>query len=564
MPRRPQRPLESVDLLWDIASRLDKSSVLACSRVCRSWHALFEPFLWYQVTLFRYNNNNTGPYPLPASLQTHHDGMFRTRQPYWQERSPQQQQQRRRQYPTLAQIQTNARHIRKLRYFGGERQFLQHLLPACTQLRHLEVTVYSDDVKQLLQQNANTLETFICRSDPLTRKTQDPVVLDRVFYLLAEMPHLRVLELDSVIVSDYEGKNFGRVCQTLSHLSLINSKLIERPKFISLEAEQQGFRHLRSLILDRSYLPNDHQLQTFQSCPAIEHLTWKSRTGTLPITNFLSFLGSGHFHTVSSLDLSNATASDIEFANILKHLPRLTSMDAKRTLFGREATKVLLENQGPHQLLRRLNTLDCPHFTSMEAQDVLESCKQLQVFYAPAVSALEMGRMRWKCCQLQEFDICITKIDQLPSRTTLRHQEIYQQLAILSNLRVLRLGDPGRPSFSPPSSDPKRRPNTNADMEMPPPSPPAPSSMLDLNLDNGLGALSTLTRLQELDCEKIQARMEFADLRWIVQTWRRLERVVGKVHPNPEQRDLSNEFLRDMLPGLQVYQSRMEAWMAEL
>ncbi|KAF9958075.1 hypothetical protein BGZ72_000940 [Mortierella alpina] len=376
------------------------------------------------------------------------------------------------------------------------------------------------------------------------------------------MPNLRVLELDSVIVSDYEGKKFGRVCQTLTHLSLINSKLIERPK-LSPEAEQQGFKNLRSLVLDRSYLPNDHQLQTFQSCPAIEHLTWRSRTGTLPIMNFLFFLSSGQFHSVTSLDLSNATASDVDFANVLKHLPQLTRLNAKKTLFGREATKALLENQSPQQLLKRLNTLDCPNFTALEAQDVLENCERLQVFYAPAVSALEMGRIRWRCWALEELDVCITDIDKLPpQRTTNRHREIYMQLAVLTNLRVLRLGDPGRPSFSPPS-DPQRREYANEeDVDMHPHHPA--SSLLDLKLESGLGALSTLTRLQELDCEKMQARMEFAELQWIAQTWRRLHRVVGSVHPNLAQRDLSNEFLRDVFAGLQVHLNRMEIWMAEL
>ncbi|KAF9944893.1 hypothetical protein BGZ70_004249 [Mortierella alpina] len=168
-----------------------------------------------------------------------------------------------------------------------------------------------------------------------------------------------------------------------------------------------------------------------------------------------------------------------------------------------------------------------------------------------------MGRNRWKCLELQEFDICITEMDQLPPRTTHQHQEIYRQLSALSNLRVQRLGDLGRPSFSPFSSSPQRRLDPNEDVDMPTRPPPQPSAsfMLGVKPDNGLGALPTLSRLQELDCEKMQARMEFAELQWIVQTWRRLGRVVGNVHQNLAQRDLSIEFLRDMVPGLQVPES---------
>ncbi|KAF9953738.1 hypothetical protein BGZ70_000135 [Mortierella alpina] len=252
------------------------------------------------------------------------------------------------------------------------------------------------------------------------------------------MPKLRGVELDAVTVFDYEGKKFGRIYQTLASLSLMNSNPIERPKHSSLEAEAQGFAKLRS----------------------------------------------GQFHSATSLDLSNATASDDEFAIVLKYLPSLTHLNVKKTLFGREATNVLLlENSGPRQRLQRLqrlNTLDSPHITSVEAQDVLEKSAEL--------------------------DICITEMDELPPRATHRHQEIYRQLAALSNLKVLRLGDPGRLSFSAPSSDPQRRPGPNEDEYMPTrPPPSASSSMLDFKLENGLGALSTLTRLKELGCEMMQA-----------------------------------------------------------
>ncbi|KAG0209058.1 hypothetical protein BGX28_000158 [Mortierella sp. GBA30] len=530
----PHNPLEIFSILLEIATFLDKRTILTCSRVCRSWHALFEPFLWHKVTLLR-DIDPVLSEPVSFGSKLGFNGS--------QQQLLRQQQRR---YPTAAQIQASSYHIRILRYYG-ELPFLKQLLPGCRQLRYLEVTCYNEDIKQLLKQNTSTLETFICKSDPLTKGTRDPVVLDIIYRLLEEMPNLRTLELDSVIVSDYEGRTFGRVCQKLARLSLIGSKLIERPK-----SEDRDFENLTTLILDKSYIPNDRQLETFQLCPAIEQLTWKSRTGVLPIMNFLFFLNSGKFRSVTTLDLSDSKTLDIDLAKVFRHLPRLNTISARNTLFGYEATKVLVEGQRRHQLLE-LDLLQCTSFTTREAQDLLEKCDQLRLFFAPSVSAVEMGRLRWACHGLEELDVCIAEMEKLPLPTLFpRHGAVYSQLGALSKLRVLRLGDFNSASMSSYGS-----PNgfiTDVGYR---------HCMLDLKLDSGLDLLSTLTRLRELDCEKMQARMEFVDLQWMVQTWRQLERVVGSVHPNVAQRDLSNEFLQDQLPGLKTFLDRKELWMAE-
>ncbi|KAF9169620.1 hypothetical protein BGX21_009867 [Mortierella sp. AD011] len=428
-----------------------------------------------------------------------------------------------------------------MRYYG-ELHLLQQLLPGCTQLRYLEVARYGEEVKQLLQQNATSLHTFICKTDPLFQSKREPVVIDKVWHLLKEIPTLRVLELESVIVSDYEGRMFGTVCQKLTRLSLVDSKLLERPK------SERDLDSLRTLILDRSYVPNEDQLQLFQLCPVLEHLTWKSRTGSLQILNFLFFLNSGKFQRVTSLDISNSSkTTDHDFAKIISLLPGLINLNAANTLFGYEGTRAMIELK--RDQIQELNFLDCPNITSMVAHTFLSSCPRLRKFAASSVSAVDVVRQHWVCLELQELDISIANMEQLPGPPFPRHKGIYDQLAALTKLVVLRLGDLGCASSS---------------TSVGTPAPRNQQFMLDLKLDSGLGLLSTLNRLRELDVTNMYAVMEFGELQWVVRNWRRLERVIGSVHPNPPQRDLSNEFLRDQLPGLKTFSSRKEAWLSEV
>ncbi|KAF8978872.1 hypothetical protein BGZ46_006059 [Entomortierella lignicola] len=498
-------------ILKRVATHLDRHSLLSCIRVCKFWHIFLEQLIWHEFYLLRDQQEQSAESISPVSQ---HD----------------QSELQRQRYPSTTLIQRNARHIRSIRYYG-EHALLLQLLPGCTRLLYLEVTQYNEAVKQLLRQNLSSLHTFICKADPLLRGTQ-PVILDKVWHLLKDMPNLRILEMKSAIVSDYEKRMFGAVCQKLTRLSLVDSKLIEPPK-----SETQDFDSLKTLILDRSYIPKEKQLQLFQLCPALEHLCWKSRTDSLPILNFLSFLNSGRFQCLKSLDISNSSkVTDHDFAKIIALLPCLINLYAAKTSFGCEGTKAVI-NQRRHQI-EVLDFRDCSSITMVEAQAFLTTCAHLTKFVAPSVSAIDMAQQRWICLGLRELDVSIAEVDRLPAPVIPRHQGFYTQLASLTKLKVLRLGDLG--------SVPAYSISTHR------------KYMLDLKLDSGLGLLSTLSQLYELDITNMHAVMEFEELRWVLQNWRRLKRVVGSVHPNPAQRELSNEFLRELLPGLRTFASREE------
>ncbi|KAG0320043.1 hypothetical protein BGZ97_000880 [Linnemannia gamsii] len=453
---------------------LDKNTLLACLRVSRSWFAALEPCLWHSFTLLR-------DLPSPTLPQQPFQGVQRQ-----QERTTLHP----RRYPTPGSIQRNARHIARLRYFG-ELPFLKALVPHLNQLRYLEVTRYTEEVKQLLQQNATTLHTLILKGDPLI--PGDTILVDRIWHHLLDCSALRVVELNSAIVSDYEGTKFGKVCHKLTSLSLIDSKFLERPK------SDDEFLHLHTLVLERSYLPTEDQPPLFELCPVLENFTWRSRSGKLSIFKFLIFLNAGRGEALSGLDLSGSQIVDSDLASIIRLLPGLTRLRACNSLFGPEATRVVVEVR-QHQI-QELVLLECPGFGPMEAQIVLTACSRLQVFSAPVVNAMHMA-----------------------------------ELAVLTNLRVLRLGEV-------------------TDMEEGP-------FLLDLKVHSGLGLLSTLGRLEVLDCEKLKPVMEFSDLQWVVRTWRSLKTLVGSVHPNFEQRDLSNEFLASQLPGLETYLTQAERSLA--
>jgi len=346
-------------------------------RVDRAWKAVFEPLLWHDFNLFR------------DHLPPHLLGLTTTEQGgsggYGYNGQQQQQKRPRRRSPAVSLMQRNACLVRRLRFYG-EVPLFQQLLPGCTQLEHLEVTRYTEEVKQLLEQNSATLKSFTCKTDPLTRAMQDPVVIDKIWFILREMPVLRALELDTVIVSDYEGRTFGKVCTNLTSLKLIDVKLLER-----LKSETVNFVNMRTLVLDRSYVPSEdpQQLLLFQLCTRMENLVWKSRSGKLPVVSFVNLLNGALDQTrnrtrlLTGLDLSDSKVLDAEFAFLIKLLPVLTRINASNTLFGPLTTRALVEQlkaqqdqqdqlehyQGtPTALLRirELRLMRCPNLTIID------------------------------------------------------------------------------------------------------------------------------------------------------------------------------------------------------
>ncbi|KAF9911840.1 Fanconi anemia group D2 protein [Linnemannia zychae] len=486
---------------------LDKATLLSCVRVSRTWFTALEPCLWHSFTLLRDPPNTTAQHP------TQQHQYAKTRRP--------------RCYPTLGSLQRNARYIVRLRYYG-ELPLLKTLLPHLIQLQYLEATRYSDDVKQLLKQNATTLHTLILKGDALI--PGDTILIDRLWFHLLDFTALHTVKLNSAIVSDYEGLKFGLVCQKLTQLSLVDSKFIERPK------SEESFHKLKTLVLDRSFIPKGDDPPLFELCPTLEDFTWKSRSGKLSIFKFLVFLNAGRGEALSGLNLSGSHMPDSDLASVIRLLPGLTRFNASSSMFGLDATRAIIEVR-QHQI-QELVLLQCPGFGPTVAQEVLRTCSRLRVFSAPAVNAVDMAQLRWGCTGLEELDICIAGTRRLPRSNDPRHQSIYSQLALLTKLRVLRLGEV-------------------TDMEEGP-------FLLDLKVKCGLGVLSTLTRLEVLDCEKLKPVMEFFDLQWVILHWKSLRRLVGSVHPNVEQRDLSNEFLRSQLRGLETYSTQADYLLAGL
>ncbi|KAG0089512.1 hypothetical protein BGZ93_005188 [Podila epicladia] len=529
----PFRHLATINCL---ARNLDRATLLICLRVCRAWYKVLEPLLWHDFWLLR--NHIPTDYLIVLQRNRHSITHNDVRQGLFKQALIQ------RRYPSPASIEKNAQHIHRLFYYGEEHLF-QQLAPFCTQLRYLETARYGPEMKPLLLQNLDTLQTFICKTDPVKVPGAEPVFMEWIWKYLVDMKVLRVLELDSVILSDYEGSKFGTVCRKLTRLSLVDSKLIERPK-----SETEDFMNLKSLVLDQSYIPKLEQLELFQLCPAMESLTWKSRTGALPIANFLVYLSSDKSPAahLAKLDLSTSKILDEDFVQIIQLLPQLTHLQAAKTLFGQASTQALLQGQA-HQM-QLINLLDCPNVTKVETQALLQGCPALKVFYAPMVSAVGMLGNKWVCTNLEELDISIAEIDQLPAPSFPRHRAVYSQLSMLVHLRVLRLGDCG---FAP-MPDPRAPVSTS-------PEPPQLKYVLDMRLDSGLGLLSTLTQLRELDLENMHAAMEFGTLQWMAQNWRGLRLLVGCVHPLEQQRSLSNDFLREFIPGLKTFLSRKELQM---
>ncbi|KAF9926229.1 Fanconi anemia group D2 protein [Linnemannia zychae] len=395
-------PLDHREIALRFSWFLDRQTLLGCIRVARSWFAALEPCLWHTFTLLR---------DQPVQGQT--KNAFQPRR-----------------YPTIGALQRNARHIVCLRIFG-ELPMLKILAPHLHGLRYLETTRLTDEVKQILQQNAATLHTVVLKGDPLI--PGDIILIDRIWFYLLDFSALRTVEINSAIISDYEGIKFGLICRKLTKLSLIDSKFLERPK------SEVEFPNLKTLVLNRTFIPKEDQAPLFELCSGLENFTWISRTGKLSTFKFMIFLNAGRGETLSGMDLSGAQIPDSEFASIIRLLPGLIRFRASNSLIGVEATTVITMTL--HHQMQELHLLQCPNFGATQAQQVLVACSRLQMFSAPVINALDMLQMHWSCTELKELDICIAGTRRLRGISFPRHGGIYSQLAALSNLKTGRNED---------------------------------------------------------------------------------------------------------------------------
>ncbi|KAG0201004.1 hypothetical protein BGX33_010648 [Mortierella sp. NVP41] len=323
------------------------------------------------------------------------------------------------------------------------------------------------------------------------------------------------------------------------------------------------FSNLKTLKLGlNSGITPHHQLQIIQRCPRLQSLAWdleeSASTGpsTLdgpdtPLPNTAAGYYNYRFPTTAVCELFNPefcpdleklsitypALSDQELARIVHACPRLTLFEVFETGFGTLAFQAMTRHFAN---LTRLDIRRCAGVTSPMAQQILTSCPRLTFFCGDALHARDIVGLQvaldaqaqnpdvpppaipvlqpqdWVCTELTWLTLFICGLDMAPPEWI---NIVYHQLSRLTNLDFLTISPTG-PEFD------------------------GTKDGLPLSLNCGLRSLSTLTNLERFCFHGLAQEMHEEDVQWMVDTWPRLIRVEGVVHPLRERRQALEPILR--------------------
>ncbi|OAQ24687.1 hypothetical protein K457DRAFT_141710 [Linnemannia elongata AG-77] len=306
-----------------------------------------------------------------------------------------------------------------------------------------------------------------------------------------------------------------------------------------------------------------HQLQIIQRCPQLRSLAWdleeSAATGPLtydgpqnptpdttayynyqfPTTAVCQLFEPEFCPLLEKLSITYPALSDRELARVVEACPRLTLFEVFETGFGARAFQAMTRHFAH---LTRLDIRRCSGVTSPMAQQILTSCRRLVFFCGDALHARDIVGLQpqqqlqgtsadgtvqsseeqhlqpqdWVCTDLTWLTLYICGLENAPPTWL---PIVLTQLARLTSLDFLTISPTG-PEFD----------GTN--------------DGLPLSLSSGLATLSTLTNLERFCFHGLAQEMQEADVQWMVDSWPRLVRVEGVVHPERERRMAIEPILR--------------------
>ena len=343
--------------------------------------------------------------------------------------------------------------------------------------------------------------------------------------------------LDHLIVSFV---NVGpRLCRAISehsrirHLRLYATGTKEEDQTIVWEA----CRNLESLELDRYHFKNgstsvpkdavfdrmrklnfrniefvsaSEQAELVFHCPRLEILEWRlpdSITAQIMISHPTR---KDRWPQVEESSRNPRYLQDIELASVLEGIGncigKITDLKLSHTTFGLEACKAL----GSHFSTLVKLRLDYMSATSSALRDVLCSCPKLESLQAHTILAKDVAEGGpWVCEQLRELITCFrvkqTEQDLQPL--------VFERLSKMVRLTTLVMGN----SFDDGSGD----------------------GVLEFRLDCGLGQLANLRELESIGFHRgikteQRQRLEMKDVEWMIENWKKLRTVYGKLSRDPE------------------------------
>ncbi|KAF9436214.1 hypothetical protein BGZ76_004567 [Entomortierella beljakovae] len=468
-----------VDSLWDfpelrfiLAKYLDDPQLAAAAAVCKSWNSTFSAILYSKVV--------------------------------WHEKGP-----------TAAAVRANQSHIKSL-----EIQSVDKVFPF-EGLSNLEsLAICCNEV--LVKWTPSQLSNLLTRNPKLNSINLDlPHENDKhsldIIRAISQIQSLRNLSVNFNQLSSLMAKCLFSTC---SHLESLELELRGIAGDVSID-RWENFSNITSLHLEVGYEKScRQQMKIIQKCPNLRTLSWSLPFEELPCAGFCKVL-SEDCRSIQELDLINTSLEtrnpikDAILSRIIKSCRNLTLFNPSDMQFGPAS----LQSLRPHFPTLRALYLNRGSASSSVAHEILVSCPLLETLEMPTLKALDIKKppqkgkngvlvpspfIAWSCLNITTLSIHFCEFNLAPAK----YQRLtFAQLSELKNLVSLDIGP------------------TEAWGEV-------VEGGLMLRLCAGLDHLKTLKKLETLMFIRVKQKMEFEDVRWMIQAWPRLQNFHGKLNPH--------------------------------
>ncbi|KAG0297676.1 hypothetical protein BGZ96_005340 [Linnemannia gamsii] len=383
--RMRKNPTHLPEILLLIGRHLSQGELTSCVRVSQVWHHYLEPFLWSHVSLIR---------PPLSSIINSKDNNSNNRYNY--------------RYRDMdhsaaheASVVKNVRHLRSLdiEHFYNSRFLSHQLIPVLqNRLFSLAVEEYNSAVRQILQQNAQCLHTFVCKNVTSRQRQhhslpQPAHEATELWETLSSVVFLSELTLSVACVYTTNLQTFFGICERLTVLSLENGSVASlSPHLVD------PLTNLKRLLLHKVSVSPLRELDFIANCPNLEHLAWRPLEST-PLNPFmfhLVTLAPDRLTRITSLDVSQTDLFDKQLATILSSGLRLTRLIAVHSLFGAYCADQVVCAMA--DTLEELDVRQCHLMVQNPmVQIILMTCRQLRYFRADEISVNDMCKSTFYC-----------------------------------------------------------------------------------------------------------------------------------------------------------------------
>ncbi|KAI8352418.1 hypothetical protein B0O80DRAFT_499710 [Mortierella sp. GBAus27b] len=564
------------EVLFRIGRHLESlEDVVACSLVCKSFRASFEPYLWMNVQLWYSHvaseeERRQEPMARFISLRNSRIGVAK------------EEVQRRdrivhglqRIAPWIRSLAVHTHYLPPQLRLGDRCTGINDLLITGVPLNYQFDETYWNECEALLRQNSACLRSLtLVAYDGSYYQDDSAQPLWKLFLVCAQHTNLTTLRIRESTISEQGLEALWRICWQLEILELTDVTITDistpsshnDPNQAGHDFEEQvstsvghslangtstnwstpaiattatvRLPKLRELTLERLEISSEHQLeQILLHCPLLQILIWKSGYYDHIIERFCDHFAARAWPCLDWIEIQSEVryVTGQEHTLLLQSAPRPFRLLDVDIASLEEQTFTLYREHGHFTTLTKID-LTQSAFTSLplppgpssiavpskQVQEVLESCPMLEHIIAPMVTAQDITQGKpWVCHRLKTFRVMIgmefsgKSHVQEGQRTRLKYSEDDKTLCHQIFERLGQLTQLTVLDMGPE----QQRWVLRFHIE---------TASLPLRLRMGLGHLSTLRNLETIGYRGVQ-RIRLGDLKWMLQHWNKLQEIVGE------------------------------------